>query len=316
MEQMESMGSLQSRPLPAQLKLLAVALLLAFAVGATIAMRHIPAKVLATTINPAGFAARSMPFSSQMPSKVLWAWQEPEDLRFLDPQTTGVAYLAQTLRLTDHVEFQPRKQLLLLPPNTRVMAVSRIEPVAAQFEDTPGLRRSTADKIAALAQPGVAAIQIDFDATLSQRPFYAAVLRRVRAQLPPGMPLSITALLSWCSPNGFVASLPVDEAVPMHFRLGREARDPLTTGSPATRLCQGSVGVSTDEAFAQDGLPWPFISPGDRVYLFAPHPWTALEAAKASQIISRRETGSNAVQNPAHPSASNSSGNSDKGASQ
>jgi hypothetical protein len=50
---------------------------------------------------------------------------------------------------------------------------------------------------------------VDFEATDSQREFYAEVLRRVRAQLPRGMDLTMTALVSWCSEaNGWMKGLP------------------------------------------------------------------------------------------------------------
>jgi len=228
-------------------------------------------------------------FPSVMPPRVLWAWEEPEDmrflgLRFLDPRQTGVAYLAETLLLGDEVRVKSRHQPLLLAPGTLVMAVVRIEPGPGgkgAFRDSPELRRDTAANIAALARPGVAAIQVDFDAARSQRAFYADVLRQVRARLPARFPLSITALLSWCTADDWIAGLPVDEAVPMHFRLGREVRDPLAQDPGAWRsvepLCQGSFGVSTDE-------PWPRLSPGSRVYIFAPHPWTARDYADASGL--------------------------------
>ena len=36
---------------------------------------------------------------SAVPLLVLWAWERPEDLRFLDPIRVGVAFLAATVRL-------------------------------------------------------------------------------------------------------------------------------------------------------------------------------------------------------------------------
>jgi hypothetical protein len=37
--------------------------------------------------------------NTEMPKKMIWAWERPEDLRFLDPKEFGVAFLAQTLFL-------------------------------------------------------------------------------------------------------------------------------------------------------------------------------------------------------------------------
>jgi hypothetical protein len=229
---------------------------------------------------PVILASASVAFADRLPAHVLWAWEEPEDLRFLDPEKTGVAYLAETLRLSDRVEVRARKQPLMVAPGTRVMAVVRVE-AGREFRDTPERRRETAARIAAVAGPAVVAVQVDFDAKASQRAFYADVLRQLRATLPAGMPLSMTALLSWCSGDDWIANLPVDEAVPMYFRLGMEARDPLAAGAGAWRVvepkCRGSVGVSTDEA-------WPAMVAGERIYIFAPHPWKLRDFANAEGL--------------------------------
>ena len=63
-------------------------------------------------------------------------------------------------------------------------------------------------------------LQVDFDATVSERAFYADVMRQVRARLPAGDRLEMTALVSWYSQNdGWMHGLPVDAAVPMDFAL-------------------------------------------------------------------------------------------------
>src|SRR5436190_5223052 len=64
----------------------------------------------------------------EMPAKIVWAWERPEDLRFLDPGRFGVAFLAQTIFLeNDRVIPKPRRQPLEMPPGTYVIAVTRIE---------------------------------------------------------------------------------------------------------------------------------------------------------------------------------------------
>src|ERR1700735_4775070 len=162
-------------------------------------------------------------FPSAMPATVLWAWEEPEALTTIAPTRTGVAYLAESLTLSDRVTIRPRFQPLNVAPGTSVMAVVRLQP-AANLRDTPELRTATVDALTNLIRsnpPGLRAFQIDFDATESQRPFYTAILKQLRPQMPPHMPLSITALLSWCArDDDWLATLPIDEAVPMFFRLG------------------------------------------------------------------------------------------------
>src|SRR5687768_546068 len=73
------------------------------------------------------FGCRSqMPKSERMnefPPVILWAWERPEDLDFLDPQKYGIAYLAQTLELNgDAVVIRPRRQPLQVPPEAKIIA--------------------------------------------------------------------------------------------------------------------------------------------------------------------------------------------------
>ena len=74
------------------------------------------------------------------------------------------------------------------------------------------------------SRPGIAALQVDFDAKRSERGFYAALLRSLRSQMPPQLPLSIAALASWCSNDDWISGLPIDEAVPMLFRMEPDRR--------------------------------------------------------------------------------------------
>src|SRR5216684_6746184 len=64
----------------------------------------------------------------RMPRVMLWAWERPTDLRFINTKETGVAFLARTIRLhSAEVEVRPRLQPLDLAEATRVIAVVRIE---------------------------------------------------------------------------------------------------------------------------------------------------------------------------------------------
>jgi len=245
-----------------------------------------------------GDAGWPMAFAAAMPEIVLWAWEEPEDLRTAPATTAGVAYLAETLLLktglasagspaTPVLTVVSRHQPLAVAPGARVMAVVRII-APPGFRDSDSVREQTAGALAAVArQPGIAAFQVDFDATRSQHAFYAEVLRRLRPLLPAGMPLSITALVSWCGAapgdDDWLAGLPIDEAVPMFFRLGGNTRPfDAKTGYPLREpLCRGSVGISTDES-------WPELRRGERIYLFAPRPWTAEQLASVDSVAEGR----------------------------
>jgi Protein of unknown function (DUF3142) len=230
-----------------------------------------------------------------VPQRVLWAWEEPEDLHTL-PTNVGVAYLAETYLLTDHITVLPRRQPLYPAPGASLIAVVRIE-TRPGFADTPALRLALAEHLAyygtiadirASARGGVRALQIDFDATQSQQLFYRSVLELLRPQIPRALPLSITALVTWCGPHSWLHTLPIDEAVPMEFRMGGPramafgTRQRYATPYPITEpLCRTSLGLSTDE-------PWPAsvstLNPSTRVYLFAPRPWQPAKFAAISTM--------------------------------
>jgi nitrate reductase NapAB chaperone NapD len=118
---------------------------------------------------------------SRIPATVLWAWERPTDLHFIDPHRVGVAFLARTIRLRgDEVIVKPRFQPLNLPEQTKIIAVVRVE---SDSETRPFLNsnqtRLLVEGIQAVANlPNVLAVQIDFDALRSEREFYRKSSRR------------------------------------------------------------------------------------------------------------------------------------------
>ncbi len=204
------------------------------------------------------------------PSTFLWAWENPEDLRFVDTRA-GVAFLSRTVILSgDNVAIKPRMQRLMVSPKTRLMAVVRIETdrptlTAAQRE------RTVISILKAAEAKNLDGVQIDFDAKRSERAFYRAVLEDVKKKLPKGERLSMTALASWCMDDNWVDGLPVDEVVPMLFRMGAE-KDIIRRDWSGGR-CGGALGLSTDE---------PVVGrPTAKVYWFHPGPWDKQAAEKA-----------------------------------
>jgi hypothetical protein len=215
---------------------------------------------------------------------MLWAWERPEDLTFIDPQKTGVAFLAKTVTLRgDTVVVRPRLQPLRLVPGTKLMAVVRIE---TDRSEPPSLSRGqlaqTAREVCSSAKE-VGFIQIDFDATASERNFYRSLLTQLRNELPAATALSVTALASWCAHDNWLSDLPIDEAVPMLFRLGvdqRQFQRRLETGQPfESRICHNSAGVSTDEPVN--------APPANRLYIFSPEPWSKSSFAAAMETYQR-----------------------------
>jgi hypothetical protein len=209
-----------------------------------------------------------------LPQLFLWAWERPENLDFIDPHTTGVAFLARTVFLRNGaVSVRPRLNPLRYTPGATLMAVVRVD---SDRSPLPAAEPAAAAIAAAGEIPGVRAVQIDFDATLSQRSFYRDVLQRVHAALP-AVPLSITALASWCEADRWIDNLPVAEAVPMLFRMGRGERPPHDFHPP---LCRSSAGISIDEPLADPPR-------ARRLYIFSPRPWTRVEFQTALHGVGR-----------------------------
>ncbi len=150
------------------------------------------------------------------------------------------------------------------------MAVVRIEISGAAPADAGEVSDLV---IRALALPNISALQLDFDAVSSERRFYRQLVSGVRARLPSNMPLTITALVSWCASDTWINNLPVADAVPMYFRMGPESF--LRRVKLQSALCGASVGLSTDELMR--------VPVNGRVFLFDPRPWTpeALRTALA-----------------------------------
>jgi Protein of unknown function (DUF3142) len=265
---------------------------------------------------------------AEMPRVFLWAWERPEDLRFLKAQDIGVAFLAGTIEIAwqppgsekSGVKLRPRRQPLHVLDTTPLMAVVRIETsrdswhqrgnYGANVSATNSTERLYTDEqrdevlqmILALARLGtsrVQALQIDFDASESEQPFYADLLAEVRERMPGTTPLSITALASWCIGDPWLDRLApgtIDEAVPMLFRMGHGSGDVISYVESGREFksspCYESVGLSTDENFSEAAqksrIRARFLElDRKRVYVFSPQPWTEDEMKAITRRLKR-----------------------------
>lgn len=252
-----------------------------------------------------------------LPNLFFWAWERPEDLRFLESRDVGVAFLAKTIYVPVQGEnlpqdagssifVRPRLQPLRVASKTPLIAVVRIETRAGrqpasysggnpqylpQSAFSPQQDQRLVDEIADLQKlSNIRAIQIDFDATVSERVSYATLLKDVRGKLPASLPLSMTALASWCIGDAWLEQLPlgtIDEAVPMLFRMGPGTGDVtkfLRSGDEfRASTCRSSLGLSTDESLSNGLLKGTFPSTlselhSRRIYVFAPRAWTRPDA--------------------------------------
>src|SRR5256885_3662644 len=124
------------------------------------------------------------------PRLVLWVWERPERLEFLNPRSAGVAFLARTVSWrAGRITSRPRLQPLSIPPETALMAVVRLESRGLPLPEAGAVR---AEILKAASIRGVQALQVDFDARLSERDWYGQVLLDLRRDLKASMPLSMT----------------------------------------------------------------------------------------------------------------------------
>jgi hypothetical protein len=217
------------------------------------------------------------------PHFILWAWERATDLRFIDTRKIAVAFLAKSILLTaNEVKQKPRLQSLQIPDGTKVIAVTRIE---TDRDHEPNLsadqRQVVARAIADLASfPNVSEVQIDFDATLSERSFYRDLIADVRRRLPATTRLSITALASWCMHDDWLSHLPIDEAVPMLFRMAADGKQLLTQLDAGDDFiappCRQSYGISLDEQR-------PKMFPDRKLFVFNPRAWTESTVREISE---------------------------------
>ena len=208
-----------------------------------------------------------------LPPLVLWAWDRDDDLRFLDPSDTGVAFLAATLTLRgEGVVLTPRHNPLALPEGVSRVAIAHVETDRAEppVLSAEQLRRFVEALAAVSDEVPHRVLQVDFEAVASQRAFFIDAIAALRQRLP-GAAISVTALASWCFNESWTGRFAADEVVPMLFRMGydgRRVRARLASGGDFRGVeCRSSLGVATDEL--PDALP-----PGRRVYVFSPRRWT------------------------------------------
>jgi hypothetical protein len=194
---------------------------------------------------------------------MLWAWESPQDLRFVKPGAAGIAFLARTVWLDERrARSRPRLQPLRFTAGTDLMAVVRIESAGRGL---PAIQDAVREVTPAVKIPGVRALQVDFDARQSERKWYAELLRELRRTIPAGIPLTITALESWCENDAWFRGVPIADATPMLFRMGSDER--ISPVDFPADICRSSMGVSMDELPAR-------VPRARRVYFFNLGPWT------------------------------------------
>lgn len=225
------------------------------------------------------------------PEVVLWAWERPENLRFLKNTGAGIAYLAGSIEFKNLlIKTTPRLQPLSVDNRTPMTAVIRIDNIEhrdANFTENEFTTISEFIVRMCSTNSKVTHCQIDFDALETERKFYEFLLVDVRKKLPEQTTLSITALVSWCHSGSWIDELPIDEAVPMFFQLGVDEyvvrNDMTSTSFMQSNMCQKSVGISVDEP-----LPDAKYLKDRTIYIFNSKSWTQKDYQRIIETIIRK----------------------------
>jgi hypothetical protein len=217
------------------------------------------------------------------PQLVLWAWERPEDLRFAGPEIEVAAQTGFVVLSGQGVMARGRRFPLLTAPGQPRTAVIHVQiDRRSRLAWTPAQRRAAAEAVLRYARaPWTRRVQVDFEVRRSERQVLLDLLHDVRAGLPRGVPLSMTALASWCETEDWLKAAPVDEIAPMLFRMGPQG-EAVTARLAAGRdfadpRCRRAVAISVD-------APLPRVPTQRRVYLFSPRSWTAADF----HIVQRR----------------------------
>lgn len=210
-------------------------------------------------------------------SPIIWAWERAEDLRFA--ANTEIAYHAAFIEvLGNRFGARGRRHPLAVahPPSTAVIhiQIDHSEPLIW----SPELRgRVSAAALAYAVAARTKRVQIDFEVRESERQILLDVLADVRAGLPKATVLSMTAIASWCDTERWLDAAPVDEIVPMLFRMGETGKrieNSLAKGRDfGNPRCRTALAISTDSPILR-------VPPGRRVYLFNPRSWTLADFEK------------------------------------
>lgn len=204
---------------------------------------------------------------------LLWVWDRPQLFASL-PETTGVAYLHATVRLSGTESRTSWRQwpLRVAPGATVVpvvhVALDNLSP--SPLDDAQQQAIAAAIEHAATHGNRSGWVQLDFEARRSQREAYVALLRRLQPLRQGGMRISATALASWCMDDPWLPAGLLDEIVPMYFRMGGESariRQRLgTTGKAAVPACRDAAGLMLGE-------DWPALRDVKRRYVFHAGSW-------------------------------------------
>lgn len=205
--------------------------------------------------------ATSAQIASSLARGAAWIWPNssgpsaaPGDIA---PYREAAVLVESLVLRAQGVERGGRTQALRLPPGVRVVPVVHIESASDAPTEFSETQRSAVlaavRRHAPVATAGAGVFQLDFEAPARQREAYRALVTAVRKALPDDVKLSVTALAHWCTQGDWLDRLPVDEVVPMLYRLGPHAdawrrRFEQSDNPDLARRCRGdAMGFATND---------------------------------------------------------------------
>jgi hypothetical protein len=216
------------------------------------------------------------------PERVAWIWDGARQPRW---PGAGAALLQRHILLTgDRVLTRPRMHSAALSAGTPVTPVVHVDlSIVHPPQDVAAGRAAILRAVTqAAAHSSSGWVQLDMEAMPSQRQFYKALVRELRAALPPDVKLSVTALAWWCRAPAWLDDLAADEVVPMFFRMGQDSASlrAVVSAEPALlhpRCRAASAGFSPQEPFAPS-----VTGRYQRSYWFDYHAWKSMPATHAT----------------------------------
>jgi hypothetical protein len=227
-------------------------------------------KLLATLAGIACTAAAA-PEDRSLPGEMWWYWDRPAAQLPLPAPGVGAAVVTTHVVLSgESFARQPRRSALHLPDGVATIPVIHVEVDPARpFAGNAGQIDALRDAVVDVARRGgpSAWVQLDFEARKSQREFWRSAVQAIRSALPTGVKFSVTALASWCYGDRWLGDVPVDEVVPMYFRLGRTRPDYVLRSAVGVSepRCAQAYGIADDEP------PWPVVFSGRRYVFLGRH---------------------------------------------
>lgn len=224
-------------------------------------------------------AASSAEVTASLAHGVAWIWPDSNGPGGDSTHYGEAAVLVESLVLrAGSIERGGRTQPLALPAGVRLVPVVHVEAAAdAPADLTPAQRDvivAAALRHAATATAGAGLLQLDFEAPFRQHDTYRTLVAAIRKALPADVRLSVTALAHWCSQGDWLDRLPVDEVVPMLYRLGPHADDWrrrfAQNDAGLARRCRGpALGFATN-----DPPPTTLLARTIRPYWFDEAAWS------------------------------------------